>query len=96
MQINLNRILSGLVAAVYLATALYFESPEIAWKVGLFLIFPLACIWFSEAMGEFTGNSASVSITATTPGWMVLIGGWIVLLLPVIMAVLSWLMSKPG
>jgi len=96
MQINLNRILSGLVAAIYLATACYFEGPELAWKVGLFLIFPMACIWFSEAMGDFTGNSASVSITATTPGWMVLTGGWVVLLLPVIMTALSWLMREPG
>lgn len=96
MRINLNRILSGLVAVTYLVTAFSFEGPEIAWKAGIFLIFPLACIWFSEAMGDFTGNSASVSITATTPGWMVLAGGWVVLLLPVIMAVVSWFMREPG
>jgi hypothetical protein len=42
-----------------------------------FVILPLACIWFSDAMGGFTGISGSVGITASSPGLFVCMAGWI-------------------
>ena len=51
-------------------------------RMPAFLIFPLACIWFSDAMGNLTGirmGLARPAITETTPGIAVAIGGWILM-----------------
>lgn len=58
-------------------------------KVAIFLILPLACIWFSEAMGNYIGPTTSVAITERTPGCLVCFGGWLVLLLPVIAVIVA-------
>jgi hypothetical protein len=81
-----SRVVSGIIAALYLVAAYLMISGEAACKVGIFLILPLACIWFSDAMGGFTGVGAP-SITTTTPGWAVAFGGWLLLLVPVV----AWL-----
>jgi len=81
---NWNRVLSGLLAVVYMVAAYAHAGVELALKVSMGLILPLACIWFADAMGSYTGSTSSVSITSPTPGWLVCIGGWIVLLLPII------------
>ena len=49
------------------------------------LAFPLACIWFGEELGDYyypDGNPDS-EITTRSPGKYVIIGGWVLLLLPV-------------
>ena len=72
-----NRILSALLAVVYITVAAVMGGAEVSCKMGLFLILPLACIWFSEAMGGYTGPTTSMPITAPSPGIMVCIGvGW--------------------
>lgn len=54
--------------------------------IGIFcLAFPLACIWFGEELGDFyypEGNPDS-EITKPSPAKYVIIGGWVLLLLPV-------------
>jgi len=55
----------------------------------LFVIFPLACIWFSDAMGGYTGLTTSMPITATSPGVIVCILGWLLLLMPLIAAAIA-------
>jgi len=53
----------------------------------LLVIFPLACIWFSEAMGGYTWPTTGIAITAPSPGLIVRILGWVVLLLPLIFVI---------
>jgi len=84
---NWNRLLSGLLAAVYIIGAYIGEGGELAWKVGIGVILPLACIWFSDAMGDYIGPTSGGGITSTTPGWLVCIGGWLLLLLPLIISI---------
>ena len=86
-----NRILSALLAVIYIIVALVMGGVEESCKVVLFLIMPMACIWFSEAMGGYTGLTTSVPITAPSPGIMVCIVGWVVLLLPVVCVIIAWL-----
>jgi len=50
----------------------------------LFCLFPLACIWFGEAMGGYVGPAGMMGITEPTPGIIICILGWLLLLLPVI------------
>jgi hypothetical protein len=79
--------LSGVIAAIYVLAALVTTSAEHAFLALLFVIFPLACIWFGDAMGGFTGPAGTIGITASSPGVVVRILGWVVLLLPVIFMV---------
>ena len=58
---------------------------EAAFKTGLFLILPMACIWFSEGMG---GSTSGPFVNSSTPGCFVAAGGWLVLLSPVIYGII--------
>ena len=87
MRMSWNRILSGLLAATYIVLALCGGGAETGFKVALFAILPLACIWFSEAMGGYTGPTWRAAITAPTPGVFVCIAGWLLLLLPAIVGI---------
>jgi hypothetical protein len=82
VTLSKNRLFSAILAAIYVIGAFITVGGEGAFKVLIFLIFPLTCIWFSEAMGGYTGPSGSSWITAPSPGIIVCILGWIVLLLP--------------
>ena len=96
MTMSWNRILSGLVAASYVVVALSGGGAEAGFKAALFLVLPLACIWFSEAMGGYTGPNWRAAITAPTPGVFVCIAGWLLLLLPAIVGIVYGLTgSKP-
>ena len=87
MRLSWNRIVPGLLAAIYVVVALCCGGAEVGFKAALFVILPLACIWFSEAMGGYTGPVWRAVITAPTPGVFVCIVGWLMLLLPAITGV---------
>lgn len=56
-----------------------------------YLILPLACIWYGDEMGEYVGTLPGPSINRQTPGWMVKVGGWFLLLLPAIIVLVGFL-----
>jgi hypothetical protein len=56
MKMNWNRIFSSLIAAIYIILAFVGIGAESAWKVGIFVIFPLAAIWFSDSLGHILGR----------------------------------------
>jgi len=84
-----SRTLSLVIAMAYLAVACLtarsiakvFASLLI---VGTALLLPLACIWFADELGEYVGVFPGPAINRKSPAWMVKVGGWILLLLPVI------------
>ena len=80
-------MLSGLLAAIYILAALCFGGAEAGFKVALFVVLPLGCIWFSDAMGGYVGPNWRGSITGPSPGIAVCIGGWLLLLLPIIIGI---------
>jgi hypothetical protein len=81
-----SRIISGVIALIYLVVAYLGDGGEAAFKVGIFLVLPLACIWFGEEMGNYSGMLMGGGPMNPTPGWLVAAGGWLLLLLPVILA----------
>jgi hypothetical protein len=87
---NWNRIISALVAISYLVIAFMTRGGEGACKMALFLILPIFCIWFSDAMGGYTGflPLGDYPITQKSPGILVSIMGWIVLLLPIVLGII--------
>lgn len=82
MILSWNRILSGLLAVGYVIGTFATGGGEAGFKVLAFIILPLACIWFAEPMGGFTGSSGNIWITAPSPGIFVCIAGWLLLILP--------------
>ena len=88
MTLSWNRILSGLLAAGYVIGAFVTGGGEVGLKVLGFVILPLACIWFAEPMGGFTGLSGSIWITAPSPSIFVCIAGWLLLVVPLLFILL--------
>ncbi len=79
-----SRLLSGVVAIGYLLFVLWKTG---SWQSLLssmgFLLLPMACIWFPDPIGNLTGISLGLlnpMITRRTPGDMVAVGGWLLLL----------------
>lgn len=82
-----NRVLSALVAISYIVIGTVHGGLEMAFKIGLGVILPLACIWFSDAMGRYVGlglMAFDYPITKQSPGILVCVMGWVVLFLPVV------------
>jgi hypothetical protein len=52
-----------------------------------FCVVALACIWFPEALGDYTGGR----ISRASPAPFVWFFGWVVLLLPMLVALIYWL-----
>ena len=90
------RALSLVVALIYLGITIYFALrdgtviTELCLKWAVALAFPLACIWFPDEMGDMLGTFPGPGITRTTPGWMVKLGGWVLLLMPAILYLVSF------
>ena len=84
---NVSRALSLVIAFIYLAITSYYELSAARVFANLLIIggallLPLACIWFGDELGEYVGGKSG--ITRKSPGWMVKLGGWMLLLLPAI------------
>lgn len=88
MTMTCSRLLSGVLAAIYIVSAFYFGGVGPGFKMTIFLILPIACIWFSEPMGGYVGPVVHGMITSPTPAIVVCIGGWLLLLLPLVIRVI--------
>jgi len=86
---NWNRILSSLLSIIYIFVALVSRGAEAACWALIFIIFPLACIWFSDAMGGFMGPAGAISVTKASPGIFVRALGWLLLVLPLLIGIIG-------
>lgn len=86
----MGRIVSLIISATYLIIAYIWGGSEMLFRILLFLILLLACIWFSEEMGSYTGITGidSPGITKESPPSFVKFMGWILLLLPAIIGII--------
>ena len=85
----ISRVLSFCVAIGFAGIAYSEGGGVTAFRLAIFMTIPLSCIWFSEAMGNYTGFMMSrTPITAITPGCVVGFCGWFLLGLP---ALLFWI-----
>ena len=61
----------------------------------LSLAFPLACIWFADDLGEYYRDGIlAPEITTSSPGKFVRLGGWMLLLLPLLIFLLVRLLNS--
>jgi hypothetical protein len=85
-----SRILSLIIAALYLAFAYHAEGGALVLRMTGFLVLPLACIWFSEEMGGYTGvGFGRGAITEPSSGCFVAFAGWLLLLLPLLLTMVT-------
>ena len=90
MATIVNRGLSLLIALLYLAAAYSERGGAGMLKLAMFLLLPLACIWFPEALGQYGGTIRGQAMTSATPGFLVCAGGWLVLVgIPILVYVLQ-------
>jgi hypothetical protein len=76
-----SRIASLVVATGFLLAASK-AGLEGVLRCAASLLFPLACIWFPEALGSYVGPSYSAGfgyVNRPTPGFFVALGGWLLL-----------------
>jgi hypothetical protein len=97
-----QRIASLLVAMAYLLVSpILFPAnswshllADIIIRI-LSLAFPLACIWFADDLAEYYRDGTLFpEITTPSPGRFVRLGGWILLLLPVLLFLLVRLLDS--
>lgn len=97
-----QRIASLLVAIAYLLVSpILFPADTWSHLMAdmimriLSLAFPLACIWFADDLGEYyRDGTLAPEITTPSPGRFVRLGGWVLLLLPVLIFLLVWLLDS--
>lgn len=77
----LSRLISATIALAYIVGAYILGDGEAAFRIALYLMLPLACIWFSEGM-RFSGES--------TPGCAIAFGGWVLLFLPIVIGLIAY------
>lgn len=62
---------------------------------GLFwLALSLGCIWYGDELGEGLTGARYGLISEPSPGWAVQMMGWVLLLVPVVIAVYCWTSSR--
>jgi len=83
-----SRFLSLIVALTYLVAATVSEDPRAILLVIGFLLFPLACIWFSGPLGSYVGPRPIQYISKPSPSGLVALLGWILLVTPGLLALL--------
>ena len=83
---------SLIIAAVYLVLSVVLGGLMWFLMTILLLIVALALIWFCDEIGDYTGGFHRVGrpyITKKSPGVLVSLFGWLLLLLPVIIFLLK-------
>ena len=92
-----NRTLSTVVACLYLGAALFalLSNPSkdavvILLMTCLLVAAALAMIWHGENWGGAPAGVSHLGIDRGTPGCFVVLGGWLLLLLPVLAGVAFW------
>ena len=78
MPISFGRILSVAVVLVYAGLAVHFTGlSNSKWLLGALV--PLALIWFPEEIGSLTGYYKTGYVNVQTPGLLVSMLGWLLL-----------------
>ncbi len=86
----IRKALSLGLAMAYVALAYRFGGGEGALKTGMFLILPMACIWYGESLGDYVGGTIRGQfISSTTPGCLVEAGGWLLLSIPLVIGLVA-------
>ena len=85
---TISKLLSTLLALAYIGVAQFAGGGgETLKRVGCLLL-PMACIWFSDELGDYSGNLMLGGPMTCTPGFLVAAFGWLLLMLPLILGLI--------
>lgn len=85
------RKLSLVIVLVYLVAALIYGGWELLLIAAIVLIMPIAMIWFGDEIGDYVGGFHRIGkpyITKRSPGSLVSLFGWALLLAPIVIIIL--------
>ncbi len=94
---NKGKTIALVISCLSLAIIFLFGQQGDWIRVLIFLILPLACIFFSEAMGNYTGISqigVAPHITKITPAFFVALAGWFLLLFVLAFTIFRTVLNK--
>ena len=91
----MSRILSLVLVLAYVVYAGVAAGLVSAFKLLAILLVPLACVWFPEAMGDYTGGIVGRGVSRQSPSAFVWFLGWVVLLLPILIGMFLWVQGSP-
>lgn len=91
---NKGKIIAVAISVFYLGIVFFFKGSEGIFRMLMFLIWPLAFIFFGEKLGGVTGVRFRATflapvVTKPTPGAFVVFLGWLLLFLSIIFGILS-------
>ena len=94
-NLGASRVVSLVIAAGYVGLFVFAPGDVSTQRrigtvltVAGYLLIPLLCIWFSDEMGNYTGTFPGPAINKTTPGCLIKVAGWVLLLLPLILVLI--------
>jgi hypothetical protein len=75
-----HRILSGLVALFLIGLAVFSGEPGSIIGTLIFLVWPIALIWWPEILGSMSGRSLGHGwLSQSSAAWLVRSCGWVLL-----------------
>jgi hypothetical protein len=80
MAITIPKILSLVIALVYIALIIVNLGAKTAFSACIVLLLPLALIWFPDELGSMMGYVGRGNIDTETPSIVVSILGWFFLI----------------
>ena len=85
---TLGKVLSLLIVGFYASVAVWVGEPIDATVIFFACVSPICLIWFPEVFGDAvaTNTIPGPRFTKPTPARLVWLGGWLLLLLPLIRA----------
>lgn len=92
---TISRLISLILCVLYLIFATIAEGFKGFFYTTAFLLLPMACIWFPDEMGEYTGPSMGKGgyINTATPSCFVTFIGWVFLLFPIFVGIYALVTS---
>jgi hypothetical protein len=86
-----GKVISGVIALVYVALALVFLGPPDALETVASCAVPILMIWMPEMMGDYTGWGVlhGRPIARPSPAGLVWLAGWVTLLLPPVLMLIA-------
>ena len=82
MGLRADRLISLVIAVTYCVVGAVTAGGYGLFYAVLWGAFALSLIWFGDELGEYTGLMRGHAITATSPGSLVKLFGWLFLLGP--------------
>ena len=93
----MGRVLSLVIAVLYMALAYFQHDANSFFDLLGYLILPLACIWFSDEMGNFfglgLGGHGFARVDESSPPSLIKFMGWVLLLLPILVLPIAYLVT---